>query len=314
MQREATGPTHSGEDGTVRIVVAIDFSQPSMRALDWAEALAEGRPSSVVAVHAIEPTPLAHMAEAADALIVRAEERVSRVCVSIARKGIPVEPYCAVGRPWSVVNDAVRQRGADLVILGNRGLSPIKRTLLGSNADRILRAVSAPALVVHASDAPRGHIRALVATDFSQDSEDTIAAFRRIFVRSSVRLDVRVLHATVPPEVIESVDVPLVERFDWESLEVQAQQMLHGTAAVFRADGIDTTEHVVRGGASRAILAESRGWRADLLVLGRRGSSGFERFILGSTAERVMHSAPCAVFTAQRAHMPVARATPAYIS
>ncbi|MEY5061630.1 MAG: hypothetical protein RIS45_1551 [Planctomycetota bacterium] len=314
MQREATGPAHSGEHGMVRIVVAIDFSQPSMRALDWAEALAEGRPSSIVAVHAIEPTPLAHMAEAADALIVRAEERVSRVCVSIARKGIPIEPYCAVGRPWSVVNDAVRQRGADLVILGNRGLSPIKRTLLGSNADRILRAVSAPALVVHASDAPRGHIRVLVATDFSQDSEDTIAAFRRIFVRSSVRLDVRVLHATVPPEVIESVDVPLVERFDWESLEVQAQQMVHGTAAVFRADGIDTTEHVVRGGASRAILAEGRGWRADLLVLGRRGSSGFERFILGSTAERVMHSAPCAVFTAQRARVPAARATPVYIS
>ena len=314
MQREATEPAHTGENGLVRIVVAIDFSQPSMRALDWAEALAEGRPSSVLAVHAIEPTPLAHMAEAAEALVVRAEERVSRVCVSIARKGIPIEPYCAVGRPWSVVGDAVRQRGADLVILGNRGLSPIKRTLLGSNADRIVRTIPAPALVVHASDAPRGHLRVLVATDFSQDSEETINAFRRIFVRSAVRLDVRVLHATVPPEVIESVDVPLIERFDWESLEVQAQQMLHGAAAVFRADGIDTTEHVVRGGAARAILAESRAWRADLLVLGRRGSSGLERLILGSTAERVMHSAGCAVFTAQHARMPAARSTPAYIS
>ncbi|MEY4118300.1 MAG: hypothetical protein RLZZ116_1628 [Planctomycetota bacterium] len=314
MHREATEPAQPGERGEVRIIVGVDFSQPSMRALEWAEALAEARPSSIVAVHAIEPTPLAHMSEAADSLVVRAEERVSRVCASIVRKGVPVDPYCAIGRPWSVVGDAVRQRGADLVIVGNRGLSPVKRALLGSNADRILRTVQAPALVVHAADTPRGHLRVLVATDFSPDADETIAAFRRMFVRSAVRLDVRVLHATVPPEVIESVDAPLVERFDWESLEVQAQQMVHGAAAVFRADGIDTTEHVVRGGAARSILAESRAWRADLLVLGRRGSSGLERLLLGSTAERVMHSAGCAVFTAQHARVPAARVTAAYIS
>ena len=309
MQGESTAG-----NGHIRIVVAVDFSQPSMRALDWAEALAEGRPSTVVAVHAIEPTPLAHVAEAADSLIVRSEERVSHACASIARKGVAVEAYCAVGRPWTVVRDAVRHRGADLVIVGNRGVSPIKRTLLGSNADRVLRTVSAPALVVHASDAPRGHLRVLVATDFSEDADETVAAFRRLFVRSMVRLDVRVMHATVPPEVIESVDVPLVERVDWSSIEERARQFVHHAAAVFRADGIDTTEHVVRGGASRAILAESRAWRADLVVLGRRGTSGFERLIMGSTAERVMHAAGCAVFTAQHAPVVAAHPTPAYIS
>ena len=309
MQGESNEP-----NGHMRIVVAIDFSQPSMRALDWAEAIAEGRPATVVAVHAIEPTPLAHVAEAADSLIVRAEERVTRVCASVAWKGIPIEAYCAVGRPWAVVRDAVRHRGGDLVIMGNRGVSPIKRTLLGSNADRVLRTVSAPALVVHASDPPRGHMRVLVATDFSEDSDATVAAFRRLFVRSMIRLDVRVLHATVPPEVIESVDMPLVERVDWDSLEDRAKELVHHAAAVFRADGIDTTEHVVRGGASRTILAESRAWRADLVVLGRRGTSGFERLIMGSTAERVMHAAGCAVFTAQHAPVPARHATPAYIS
>jgi|GEM_PF-386740 len=307
------GDTTEG-NGHMRIVVAVDFSQPSMRALDWAEAIAEGRASTVVAVHAIDPTPLAHVAEAADSLVVRAEERVSRVCASIARKGIPVEAYCAVGRPWSVVRDAVRNRGADLVILGNRGLSPIKRTLLGSNADRVLRTVAAPALVVHASDAARGHLRVLFATDFSEDADATVAAFRRLFVRSMIRLEVRVLHATVPPKLIESVDAPLVERVDWSSIEARAKELVHHAAAVFRADGVDTTEHVVRGAASRAILAESRAWRADLVVLGRRGASGFERLIMGSTAERVMHAAGCAVFTAQHAPVAATHATPAYIS
>lgn len=315
MQVETVTETGTEDrGGPMRIVVAVDFSQASMRALDWAEAIADGRRATVVAVHAIEPTPLAHLAEAAESLVARGEERVAKACVSIARKGVAFEARCAVGRPWTVVRELVEEGGADLVIAGNRGLSAVKRTILGSNADRVLRTVPVPVLVVHASDAPRGHLRVLVATDFSPDAAETVAAFRRIFVRSMVRLDVRVLHASLPPELVESVDVPLVERVDWQSVEVRARELAEQVAREFRADGIDTSVAVLRGGAARTILAESRAWRADLVVLGRRGMSGLERLIMGSTAERVLHAAGCAVFTAQQAVVPARHAAPAYIS
>lgn len=314
LSETETGIEGGDRGASMRIVVAVDFSQASMRALDWAESLAEGRRATVVAVHAIEPTPLAHVAEAAESLVARGEERVAKACASIARKGVAFEARCAVGRPWSVVREVVEEGGADLVVAGNRGISPVKRAILGSNADRMLRTVAAPALVVRASDAPRGHLRALVATDFSPDAAETVAAFRRIFVRSLVRLEVRVLHASLPPELVESVDVPLVERVDWQSVEARARELADGVAREFRADGIDTSVAVLRGGAARTILAEARGWRADLVVLGRRGMSGFERLIMGSTAERVLHAAGCAVFTAQQAAVPAKRAAPAYIS
>jgi nucleotide-binding universal stress UspA family protein len=303
---------HPPSDGTqlapdeLRIVVPIDFSHSSLRALQWAESIASGRRAVVTVVHAIEPTPLAVAADAAESLVARAEDRIRTASAALAARGIVAVPHCAVGRPWQVVRDAVEQHGADLVLLGNRGLSPIKRAILGSNADRVLRTVASPALVVRAADMPRGHLRVLVATDFSADAAEAILDFRRLFLRSMVRLEVRVLHATIPPGVIESVDVPLVERVDWSRIDANAHELAEQVAREFRNAGVEASVVVTRGTAARAILAEARAWHADLIVLGRRGMSGVERLILGSTAERVLHAAACAVFTAQCA--PVAKA------
>lgn len=285
----------------LRLVVPVDFSQSSRQALQWAEALASGRRVVVVIVHAIEPTPLAAMGDAAEALVAQAEERVRTLGAGLAARGIAVVAHCGVGRPWHVVREAVAQHGADLVLLGNRGLSPIKRTVLGSNADRVLRTVPVPTLVVHAGDLPRGQMRVLVATDFSADAAEAVREFRRLFLRSMVRIEVRIVHATLPPGMIESVDMPLIERVDWSRIDTNAHELAEQVAHDFRTAGVQAGVQVVRGRAARTILAEARAWRADLIVLGRRGMSGFERMILGSTAERVLHAAPCAVFTAQHA-------------
>jgi len=113
---------------------------------------------------------------------------------------------------------------------------------------------------------------------------------------------------------LESVDVPLVERIDWVALDEQARASAERIAHGFSADGIEASVCVQRGGAARTVLAESRSWRADLLLVGRRGMSGFERVVMGSTAERVLHAAGCAVFSAQRARVASPRARAAYIS
>lgn len=45
------------------------------------------------------------------------------------------------------------------------------------------------------------------------------------------------------------------------------------------------------------ILSHAVTWRADLLVVGTHGFSGFDRLLLGSVAERIIHKAACAVLT-----------------
>ena len=58
---------------------------------------------------------------------------------------------------------------------------------------------------------------------------------------------------------------------------------------------------IAEGGTAETILARARALPADLLVLGTHGRSGFERWVLGSVAERVLRLAPCPVLTVPRA-------------
>ena len=54
------------------------------------------------------------------------------------------------------------------------------------------------------------------------------------------------------------------------------------------------------GDPAREILAEATAQRADLLVMGTHGRSGFERWVLGSVTDRVLRKAPCPVLTVSR--------------
>lgn len=62
-----------------------------------------------------------------------------------------------------------------------------------------------------------------------------------------------------------------------------------------RRRGIVATTHIVNGIPSERVIAAAQSEKADLLVVGTRGKSGLAHVLLGSTAERVIRSAPCPV-------------------
>jgi hypothetical protein len=57
---------------------------------------------------------------------------------------------------------------------------------------------------------------------------------------------------------------------------------------------------MAQGGAAAEILAKADAMRADLLVMGTHGRSGFERLGLGSVTEKVVRKATCAVLSVPR--------------
>lgn len=74
-------------------------------------------------------------------------------------------------------------------------------------------------------------------------------------------------------------------------------------AAEARKGGGDVSSHVAEGVASRVIPDFARTAKADLLVVGRRGSANLAHVLLGSVSERVVHHAPCPVLVVpQKTH------------
>jgi nucleotide-binding universal stress UspA family protein len=85
----------------------------------------------------------------------------------------------------------------------------------------------------------------------------------------------------------------------WQNLKQEGIEFLTllNNQAIAKGITADFTQEL--GEPSRIICDIARSWRADLIILGRRGISGFSEFFLGSVSNYVLHHAPCSVLTVQ---------------
>ena len=140
------------------LVVGVDFSKPSKKALDAAVVLAKQLEGSLVLVYAGTPLPLGSKRGHLDAVTeLQAEidadevQRLSTTWAKQASKSVQVEVVTRAGKPADVVLAVAKARKALYVVVGSRGHSGIKRAVLGSVAQAVLRDSPIPVLVVPAT-------------------------------------------------------------------------------------------------------------------------------------------------------------------
>jgi len=81
--------------------------------------------------------------------------------------------------------------------------------------------------------------------------------------------------------------------------EKRGLEQLRGYAEVGQAKGVPIEFTQIAGDPGSRICALARNWKADVIVLGRRGRKGFSEFLLGSVSNYVLHHAPCSVLIVQ---------------
>jgi len=133
-----------------KIVLAVDGSEPSARALEAAAYLARGSGGEVVAVHVVERiaggrgSPFeVEGPEAADLL----DEAVR----TLKERGVNARGelrHTFAGRVAKEILDLVAAEHADLVVMGTRGLSNWEGMLVGSTAHKVLHLGRSPVLAV----------------------------------------------------------------------------------------------------------------------------------------------------------------------
>jgi nucleotide-binding universal stress UspA family protein len=157
-----TGPPGRGrptERPAMRsVLVGIDGSQPSLRALDLASDLAELSAGELVAVAAVEETPVFPLGPATTLTSEgerdapgRAAAMLTAACEPARRRGVRVETVCRRGIAAQVLLRSASALDVDLVVVGTRGVGAPDSPLLGSVSRRIVCEADTPVLVVPAA-------------------------------------------------------------------------------------------------------------------------------------------------------------------
>jgi nucleotide-binding universal stress UspA family protein len=139
--------------GPRRMLVAVDFSEPSKRAIAFARSLAAKLRIAVEVVHVYDAivagassAPGAPANEVRAMLTTRLDELVRDV---FGPDASTVRTHLVPGRPIDAILDLARKREADLVVVGTTGRTGIERMLLGSTAERLVRESAVPILTIH---------------------------------------------------------------------------------------------------------------------------------------------------------------------
>lgn len=285
------------------IVVPIDFSEHADAALDRALVIAKESGGTVHLLHAYE-IPLGTIPpygiEIPQSVIVEVRDAAARRLEKAAHKardrGVACESHLVHAVPATGIVDAAKTLGADLIVMGTRGLTGVKHVLLGSVAERTVRTAPCPVLTVKPGAAPTSRFaRVLVPVDFSKDGEDALAV--AIEVAKEHDGEIHLLHAYELPASVTMAYGIAIPQSIWEGVQEAGAARLAEAAARVKKAGVRVSSHLVTAPAADAIADAVATHHADLVVMGTRGLTGLKHVLLGSVAERTIRLAPCPVLT-----------------
>jgi len=201
----------------------------------------------------------------------------------------PSTKHLRIGSPAEVIVSMAGEQKADLIVMGARGLSPIKEWLLGSVSHRILTLAPCATLIV------QGPVKAmkqiLLPLEGPSDAEAAIRFLQLKPFHDAVEVTLlTVLPSTEPP-------LPAGSAAAAAAAEIQEKQAanIESVAERLRALGYQAQGVAVAGAPAAMILQEATTRRSDLILMGTRGRQGITRLMLGSVSHEVLHKMPCPV-------------------
>jgi nucleotide-binding universal stress UspA family protein len=150
-----------------RILVPTDGSDVAKRAVDYAVDLATKYGAEIHALYVVDIDAVSFGLGAEqvdrirqgrfgemDELRAKATDATGYVARTAADHDVPVVENTGVGHPHSIITEYAEDHDVDVIVMGSHGRGGIRRALLGSVTERVLRSTHRPVLVVDARTGP----------------------------------------------------------------------------------------------------------------------------------------------------------------
>ncbi|RMF58553.1 MAG: universal stress protein [Calditrichaeota bacterium] len=290
-----------------KILVPVDFSENSQKAVEWALLLGEYFKADITLIHVLlfyqEDVGKSNRMEAFEQLVKEKEQEIHRQLEEQSRivkqENLNINSVLMRGiSPADTLLEFVHEKNFDLVVMGTHGKTGLRHFVQGSVAEKMVRNSPVPVLTIHRTVENNAIHRILVPVDFSIYSTEALMWANEIAVRYQAKLVLlHVIEREVYPSFYtEEAELPPVD----ENLHSLAREQLREFVSDF-VDESAIEEIVVREGpAHKEIVDFVKEKDIDLLVIATHGLTGLEYLLMGSTAEKVIRWATCPVLTVKR--------------
>ena len=285
----------------MRVLLATDGSTDALTATRWLRHFPLPEESSVLILTVagvVEPPVRAEtLKQLRDAILADARRVGEEAWRLLGPRGPGAEVRVSEGEPRAEIIRAAEEWGAELLVVGARGLGGVRGLLLGSVSLDVARQARCPVLVVKGQ--PKPLRRVVVAMDGSPDSLEALRFFAALPLpgKLRVRLVGVVSRHRIPPlapRVAQAHLRAVVAQVERERRS-EVEAALERAAAGLR-DRVGAVELAIPVGRyGEQIVREATEFAADLVVVGARGLGGLKRFLLGSVSEEVLRAARCPV-------------------
>ncbi len=311
----------------MKVLLAVDQSRNSLAAVRFIQCLPLPAGSVLFLLHVFElkqwpEWPLfgdvqefqEKVARLRAKAAAKARRFISRMAESFhGQRKLEVRTKAVEGIPGAEILTAIEEYSNDLVVVGSKGLSGMKRFLLGSVSEWVLNESSCSVLVVRGqprwtSRKTRG-MRVLFATDGSHDAKMAITLLKRLNLPKSAH--VTIFHVvdtsaslTTMATLTAHVDVAQLAEAITRTGEQAGERLLQEARRELGRRTFCVESKMTKGHAAEEILKAAKRFRSDLVVVGSKGLTGLRRFLLGSVAHKVARHASCSVMVVRQ---PLAR-------
>ena len=197
------------------------------------------------------------------------------------------------GVPQQIVGLA-EEIGAGLIVVGSRGLGGIRRALMGSVADSVVRHAHCPVLVVRDGERHRGYLPGTILLAVDGSEEASAAARMAVELADRTDSELHLVHVGEVTPVYHPEMLGYHARY--EELQEQARRLLEEQVhEVNSAGGTVSRAHLRMGRPDEEIVVLGEEIGAGLIVTGSRGLGGMRRALMGSASDSIVRHAHCPV-------------------
>lgn len=271
--------------GFKRIVLATDGSDHAQAAVDATIGLGLDSSAEVNVVHVWSGEEHGE-----------ARRRMAGTLYRLRAGGLVAEPKLTQASRDHValtICEAAREFGADLIVMGSRGLSDWESIYKHSVSHQVLSRTDCPVLVVRARQGGgvSGPRRVLLAIAGGQDVAPAVAAA----VAAAKPAGSRVMVVHVAQTIVGMQGEVYIEPDD------EIQTTMAGAVARVEEAGVKVEALIAHSGPAAKSVAEiAAGWNADLIVVGSSRMGDIGSLLLGSVSHDLLHGTDRPVLIAER--------------